>query len=205
MRRVPVRLCLAVGLIVAAAVAVAYQGESPLGVIEGAFIGYASRSPDPRIAALLHSGGIRGAVNMLLLLLFAGMYTGIMESSGMMDDVSARLVSRLTSRRAFLAGAMGISVLSAALASNQAMAVIIPARAMDKKRRELGIPPEDFAGALGDSGVAAAVVIPWNVMAVMCSGSLQVPPLAYAYTLLAAALPLLGLYLAFRQRGAAAP
>ena len=200
MRKVPVRLCLAVGLAAAASVAVFYQHETLLDVLRAAALGYAAKGADPRIASLLKSGGLWGATNMLLLLLFAGMYTGIMESSGMMDNVSRGLVSRLRTRGSFLVGAMGVSVFSATLASNQAMAVIIPARAMDGKRQELGVPPEEFAGALGDSGVAAAGIIPWNVMAVMCSGSLQVPPVAYApYTALAFALPIAGLCLMFRS------
>jgi NhaC family Na+:H+ antiporter len=140
---------------------------------------------------------------MLLLLVFAGMYTGIMEGSGMMDDVSRGLVSRLRTRKSFLLGAMGVSYFSAALASNQAMAVIIPARAMESKREELGVSQEEFAGALCDSGVPAAGIIPWNVMAVMCSGALQVAPLAYApYTVLAIALPLFTIWRISRSRPA---
>lgn len=194
-KKVPVRLCLASGLVLAGAVAVLYQHETVLGVLRVATIGYTAKDVPPQIAALLQSGGLRGAVNMLLLLLFAGMYTGIMESSGMMDDVSRGLVSRLGSRTSFLAGAMGVSIFSAALASNQAMAVIIPARAMESKRRELAVSEEDFAGALCDSGVLAAGIIPWNVMAAMCAGALQVASLAYApYTVIAFALPIAGLW-----------
>lgn len=200
-RRVPVRLCLAVGLVLAGVIAVFYQHENPSVVLRTALLGYSAKNASPQIAALLQSGGLRGAINMLLLLVFAGMYTGIMESSGMMDDVSRGLVSRLRTRGSFLIGAMGVSIFSAALASNQAMAVIIPARAMDSKREELGVSREDFAGALCDSGVPAAGIIPWNVMAAMCSEALQVGPLAYApYTVLAFALPLASVWLIRKSR-----
>ena len=201
-RKVPVRTCLAAATVTAGAIAVLYQGESVEGVLRTAFFGYSAQNATPQVAALLRNGGLRGTVNLLLLLVFAGMYTGIMESSGMMDDVSRGLVSHLRTRRSFLVGAMGVSILSAALGSNQAMAVIIPARAMDSKRRELGVSPEDFAGAMSDSGVPAAGIIPWNIMAVMCSAALQVPPLAFApYTVIAFALPLAGLWLMRKPGG----
>ncbi len=194
-RRVPVRLCLGIGLLMAGGIAVFYQHERPIYVLRTALLGYSARNGSSQIGALLQSGGLRGATNMLLLLLFAGMYTGIMESSGMMDEVSRGLISRLRTKGTFLIGAMGVSVFSAALASNQAMAVVIPARAMDGKRAELDVSREDFAGALCDSGVAAAGIIPWNVMAAMCSEALQVTPLAYApYTFIALALPLAGIW-----------
>lgn len=203
-RRVPVRLCLAAGLVLAGVIAVFYQHENPSVVLRTALLGYSAKNASPQIAALLQSGGLRGAVNMLLLLVFAGMYTGIMESSGMMDDVSRGLVSRLRTRGSFLIGAMGVSIFSAALASNQAMAVIIPARAMDSKREELAVSREDFAGALCDSGVPAAGIIPWNVMAAMCSEALQVAPFAYApYTVLAFALPLASIWRIRKSRSTA--
>ncbi len=190
-RKVPVRVCMAGGLVVGAVLAVFYQHDAAANVARSVFFGYSAQGGNPEVTGLLRSGGLVGAVNMLLLLVFAGMYTGIMESSGMMDDVSHGLVSRLESKRSFLIGAMGVSVFSAALASNQAMSVIIPARAMEKKREELNVPREEFAGALSDSGVVAAGIIPWNIMAGMCSGALQVPPLSYApYTVFAYVLPL---------------
>jgi len=190
-RKVPVRMCMAVGLIAGIILALFYQGDTAAGVLKSILFGYSAKGGNPQVAGLLHTGGLLGVVNMLLLLLFAGMYTGVMERSGMMDDVSRGLVSRLETKRSFLIGAMGVSVFSAALASNQAMSVIIPARAMERKREELDVPREEFAGALSDSGVVAAGLIPWNVMAVMCSGALQVPPLSYApYTVFAWALPL---------------
>lgn len=190
-RKVPVRMCMAVGLIVGVILAIFYQHDTAIGVLRSVLFGYSAKGGNPQVSSLLHSGGLLGAINMLLLLLFAGMYTGVMEKSGMMDDVSHGLVSRLETKRSFLIGAMGVSVFSAALASNQAMSVIIPARAMERKREELDVPREEFAGSLSDSGVVAAGLIPWNVMAVMCSGSLQVPPLAYApHTIFAYAVPL---------------
>ena len=88
---------------------------------------------------------------------------------------------------------MGVCVLSAAFASNQAMSVILPARLMEAKRKETGTSPEDFAGVISDSGVAAAGIIPWNVMAVICAQSLQLSPLTYApYSFLLLALPVMG-------------
>ena len=149
------------------------------------------------LTGLLRSGGIAGTRDMILLLGFAGAYTGTPEP-GMMEEAVRPLVSPLKTRMAFLMAAMGVSVLSAGLASNQAMSVILPARLMEAKRKETGTSREDFAGSLADSGMAAAGVIPWNVMAAICAQSLQVPSQVYApYSFFLIALPVTGAVYAF--------
>lgn|GEM_PF-1137495 len=201
-RRVPVRLCMVAGLVAGGAIAIFYQHESLLTLLRSVLLGYTpGGGARPEVAQVFHSGGLRGTTNMALMLLFAGMYTGIMESSGMMDDISGGLVNKLQNRVSFLLGAMGISVLSTAIASNQAMSVIIPGRAMTAKRQELGISAEDFAGVLADSGVPAAGIIPWNVMAAMCGEALQVSPAAFApYTVIVYTLAIVGALIALGKK-----
>ncbi len=198
--RVPVRLCLLAGLASGGVLAVAYQGAAPFTLLRTILMGYSNTGAGPEVAAVLRSGGLRGSVNMALLLVFAGMYTGIMESSGMMDDISGGIVGRLKSRTSFLLGAMCVSVASSMMAANQAMSVIIPGRSMSARRAELGVSEVEFAGALSDSGVPAAGVIPWSVMAAMCGDALQVAPLAFLpWTVIVFALPLFGVIIAIRS------
>lgn len=200
-RRIPVRWCLVAGLAAGGVVALFYQHGNLADLVRSVLLGYSYEGASPEVQGVFHSGGLRGTINMALLLLFAGMYTGIMESSGMMDDISKGLVGKLHNRVSFLLGAMGISVLSTAICANQAMSVIIPGRAMTAKREELGISEEDFAGALADSGVPAAGVIPWNVMAAMCGDTLQVSPQALApYAVLVYTLPIIGIFFALKKQ-----
>lgn len=205
-KKVPVRLCLIAGLLSGALVAVFHQGESALAVLKSAFWGYHRESGVGELSGLLRSGGILGTKDMILLLGFAGVYTGITELSGMMEEAVRPVVRHLRTRMMFLMAAMGVSVFSAAFASNQAMSVILPARLLESKRKETGTSKEDFAGALSDSGVAAAAVIPWNVMAAICAQTLQVPSLVYApYAFFLPALPVAGTVYAYysqRQRDA---
>ncbi len=192
-KKVPVRLCLIAGLLSAIGVAVGYQGESLVPVLRTGLLGFHQETAVGELTSLLRSGGIAGTRDMILLLGFAGAYTGIMELSGMMEEAVRPLVSPIKTRMAFLMAAMGVSVFSAAFASNQAMSVILPARLMEGKRKETGTSQEDFAGALSDSGMAAAAVIPWNVMAAICAQSLQVLPQVYApYSFFLLALPVAG-------------
>lgn len=191
--KVPVRLCLIAGLLSGALVAVFYQGQGILSVLSSAISGYHTEEAVGELSRLLRSGGIAGTRDMVLLLGFAGVYTGITELSGMMEEAINPLVRGLKSRVGFLMTAMGVSVFSAAFASNQAMSVILPARLLEGKRKETGTSPEDFAGALADSGMAAAAVIPWNVMAALCAQILQMSPLTYApYSFFLSALPVAG-------------
>lgn len=198
-RRVPVRICLFAGLAFGAAVAVWYQGRGVSDVMKAAVFGFRQASAVPELASLLRSGGMAGTKDIVLLLCFAGVYTGITELSGMMEAAVRPLLGPIRTRTSFLMTTMGVSIMSAALASNQAMSVILPARLLESKRRETGTSPEDFAGAMSDSGVAAAGIIPWNVMAAICAQSLQVSPASYGpYCFFLLALPLVGAIDAFR-------
>lgn len=201
-RKVPVRLCLIAGLLSGVLVAVIYQGEGIIPVLQSALFGYHTEAAVGELSRLLRSGGIAGTRDMILLLGCAGVYTGTTELSGMMEEAVRPAVRRLKSRVGFLAAAMCVSVFSAAFASNQAMSVILPARLLEGKRKETGTSQEDFAGALSDSGVAAAAVIPWNVMAAICAQSLQMSPLVYApYAFFLLALPVAGaVYASYSQR-----
>lgn len=193
MRKVSVKTCLFAGLTVGGAVAVLSQGRNVADVFTSALVGYSQESRVPELASLLRSGGIAGTRDMVILLCSAGVYTGITELSGMMEAAIRPAIGRIKTRTSFLMATMGVSVLSAAFASNQAMSVILPARLMEAKRKETGTSPEDFAGVISDSGVAAAGIIPWNVMAVICAQSLQLSPLTYApYSFLLLALPVMG-------------
>lgn len=192
-RKVPVRMCLLLGLVAGAALALLYQGTSPLSLVRYAFLGFRSDEYPPALAGVLQSGGLAGTLNMGLMMLFAGTYTGIMESSGMMGDISSGLVDSLRSPASVLGGAMALSAVSSVLASNQALAVVIPARVLKDRAREVGVRPEALAGALADSGVALAGIIPWNLMAAITAQALQCPVVAYApYAFLVLAQPVVG-------------
>jgi NhaC family Na+:H+ antiporter len=192
-RKVPVRTCLLLGLVAGGLMALLYQGATPVALIRYAVLGFRGESYPPVLSQALRSSGLAGAINMALLLLFAGAYTGIMESSDMMGAITGGLVGKLRSRASFLAGAMALSAASSILASNQALSVVIPARVLSDKGREMGVPPESLAGAFADSGVALAGVIPWNLMAAISGQALQCPVVVYApYAFLALALPIVG-------------
>jgi NhaC family Na+:H+ antiporter len=191
--KTPVRTCLFAGLVAAAAIALLYQGVTFADLARYLALGFRRADYPAILSGTLQNGGLWGTKDIVLLLLFSGAYSGLMEGSGMMEDISGGLIRRLRDGRSFLLGAMALGCGTTALASNQALSVIIPARLLSGRRLELKVPPESLAGALADSGVAVAALIPWNLMSVICSQALQCPTTVYAaYTFLAIAQPVVG-------------
>ena len=141
--------CLFAGLTVGGAVAVLSQGRNVADVFTSALVGYSQESRVPELASLLRSGGIAGTRDMVILLCSAGVYTGITELSGMMEAAIRPAIGRIKTRTSFLMATMGVSVLSAAFASNQAMSVILPARPRSQTKGN-----RDVSGGLrgGDIG-----------------------------------------------------
>ncbi|MBE3519136.1 MAG: hypothetical protein IMW97_02410 [Firmicutes bacterium] len=125
-------------------------------------------------------GGLVRASNVVLLLLFAGAFNGVMESTGMFRGVAEPIVEKLRSRKAVLLGTMGLGAASACVMSNQLMSIIVPAELTRDIQTGLEIEPEVTAQILLASGGVLSPLIPWNIMGVMSSEALGLPTAAFA-------------------------
>lgn len=196
-RRVPIKLNLGLGIILGAGLAVFLQQRTLPDVFDIAWSGY--REAGTAAALLtLKGGGLRPMINLLLLVLTAGGFNGVMEHTGMMRRLIEALLGRVRSTVALLLSTALISIGMAAIACNQALALIVPARMLRPIYAERGLPAELLARTLADSGLVVAGLIPWNMLAVLVSASVGVPVLGFApYAFFLWMLPILTLGLGY--------
>lgn len=192
--RLPVLYGLGAGVLAGAAVAVGLQGNTAGAVLSSVLLGFRLQSGDPVLDSVVAGGGLLPMVPMLLLLAFAGAFSGVMEGAGLLEGLVRPLLARLKGARALLVGTMGLSCLTGAVMANQVLAIIIPARILRGEFKRRAVPAAWLARALADSGTTVSPLMPWNLMAVISAAALGVPTVAYApYAALLYLLPLVTL------------
>ncbi len=178
--RVPTKINLAFGIIIGAILAYGIQGLTGYDLIHYGVFGYPHRN------GILYGGGLN-MLNQVLLILVAGAFLGILESSGILATVLKRMTDSITDSITLVRSTMLISILSAVLSSTQVMAIIVPGRVLYQKYKEFDLEPKLLNRMISDSGMVVAGLIPWNLNAVLLAIALNISVLdylPYAYLLM---------------------
>lgn len=129
---------------------------------------------------LFSSGGMKGMLWTIYLILCAMVFGGIMDGIGALARITRALLSIATSIFGLFASTV-ISCLGLnAIASDQYLAIVIPGKMFKKAFQDRGLAPENLSRTLEDSGTVTSVLIPWNTCGAYQSGVLGVDTLSYA-------------------------
>lgn len=128
---------------------------------------------------LLSSSGMAGMLNTIWLILCAVVFGGLMESSGLLGDITSALQRIARNRTALVtttAGSCGILNLTAA---EQYLTLLISGRMYGDIYRQHGLSPRNLSRTLEDAGTATSVLIPWNTCGAFHATALGVATLSY--------------------------
>lgn len=123
---------------------------------------------------LFSSGGIKGMLWTIYLIICAMIFGGIMDGIGALSRITKALLSIATSVFGLFASTvvscLGLNV----IASDQYLAIVIPGKMFKKAYEDRGLAPENLSRTLEDSGTVTSVLIPWNTCGAYQSGVLGV-------------------------------
>ena len=184
LRRVDAKTAMAASILTAVPLAVFLQKFAPADLLRISLFGY--RALDPEVAAMLNGGGIAAFVKITGIVSLSASYAELFQKTDLLVGVKA-LVERFARRTSPYAAVLGTSVLSAMLACNQTLTVMLTKQLCEE------VEPESSRLALGleDSAVIIAALIPWSVAAAGPLASIGAPGTA---VLLACYLYLLPLW-----------
>lgn len=192
--RRPIRESLGAGLVAGVIIALVVQRHPLPALLRELVAGYALHSGVNALDAVVSGGGLLRMANIVLLLTFAGAFSGIMEGMELLEALVRPLLGRVRRPQGLLTATMALSCLTAAIVANQVLSIIIPARLVRGEYARRRLPPDLLARMLADSGAVISPLIPWNLMAVISAAALGIPPTAYApYALLMYLFPLVSL------------
>ena len=194
-RKVPAAPALFVGVLVGALTAVVFQPEV-IRQVAGRELAYAAASYVASMQAmaldisvttghdladeLLSSGGMKGMLNTVWLIVCAMTFGAVLQATGMLHRMTQALVSGVNSSLGLIGRTVGACVAFNVLASDQYIAIVVPGKMMGDAYADRDLAPENLSRTLEDAGTVTSVLIPWNTCGVAQSGILGVATLAYA-------------------------
>lgn len=175
-------VALASGVILAAIFAAIFQpdviksvSDSSVSAISKSILTDTAIATDnEKLNDLFSSGGMKGMLWTIFLIICAMVFGGIMDGIGALARITKALLSIATTIFGLFASTV-ISCLGLnAIASDQYLAIVIPGKMFKKAFEDKGLAPENLSRTLEDSGTVTSVLIPWNTCGAYQSGVLGV-------------------------------
>lgn len=150
-----------------------------IGIMKSMYTNISVATDNETVNELLHTGGMFGMLNTVWLIICAMIFGGVMESSGLLQRITAAIISLVHSTGSLIASTVATCVFFNLTASDQYLAIVVPGRMYASTFRERGLKPENLSRTLEDSGTVTSVLVPWNTCGATQSTVLGVATIAY--------------------------
>ena len=185
-----------------AAFAQAPSLPAPLALLKGIWSalanGYVSSTNEPDIDRLLSRGGMESMLNTIWLIVAALAFGAVVEHAGLLNRLIGPVLHKVRSIGSLVTAVVGSCVGLNIIASDQYIAIVLPARMFRAEFDRRGLLPVVLSRAVGDSGSVTSPLIPWNSCGAYMAAALGVPTLSYVgFAFFCLLNPLVTLVIAF--------
>lgn len=213
-RRVPAEITMSVSVVVAALVAILYQGANPVTVLNALWTNTPGTTGIANLDELLGRGGIYSMSWTLLLALMALTLGGLLHGAGFLNVLLAGIIARVERTAALIA-----TTICSGLIGNMAMgeayiSIILNCQLFRAKYEEHGLDKAVLSRSVEEGSTLTTGLIPWTTAGAFYTATLGVPVLDYlpyaffnylnavvSITMAALGIGLLGKLLAATQDG----
>tara|TARA_B110000211_G_scaffold155063_1_gene175913 strand:- start:1496 stop:2968 length:1473 start_codon:yes stop_codon:yes gene_type:complete len=130
-------------------------------------------------SSLLKSGGMKGMINTIWLIVCAMIFGGALEVTGLLKRMAEPIIKYAQSTGSLIATTAGTCIFFNITTSDQYMSIVVPGRMFVDSYKEKGLAPENLSRTLEDSGTVTSVLVPWNTCGASQSAVLGVATLTY--------------------------
>ena len=123
---------------------------------------------------LFSSGGMKGMLGTIWLIICAMVFGGIMDAIGGLKKLSNSMLSIAQSTFQLFASTAASCVVINLTASDQYLSIVLPGKMFNKAFADKDLAPENLSRTLEDAGTVTSVLIPWNTCGAYQSGVLGV-------------------------------
>jgi len=181
-------LALVIGVVLAGIFAFIFQGNlldslstsKFQAIINAVLVDTNIETDNEKLSELFSSGGMKGMIWTILLIICAMVFGGIMDAIGALARITKSLLSVATSVFGLFASTVVSCLGINAIASDQYLAIVIPGKMFKKAYEDKGLAPQNLSRTLEDSGTVTSVLIPWNTCGAYQSSVLGVSVADYA-------------------------
>jgi len=128
---------------------------------------------------LLNSGGMKGMLSTIWLVICAMSFGGAMQETGLLKRISDPIIEYAKTTGSLIATTSGTCIFFNLTTADQYLSIVIPGKMFEDSFKNKGLAPENLSRTLEDSGTVTSVLIPWNTCGAAQSAVLGVATLTY--------------------------
>ncbi len=132
------------------------------GILNAITVDTAIETSNPALNDLFSSGGMKGMLGTIWLIVCAMVFGGIMDGIGALARITKSLLNMVTSDTGLFASTGLSCIVLNGTASDQYLALVVPGKMFSKAYEERGLAPENLSRTLEDTGTVTSVLVPWN-------------------------------------------
>lgn len=194
-KKVPALISLFIGALLGGILAIIIQpqavlavsGLSELSVIsayKGVFIALTEsiqiNTKNELLKDLFSSNGMSGMLGTVWLIICAMVLGGALQALGALERISGVIIKTVASTGGLIASAVGVTIVTNFTASDQYLALVVPAKMFKKPFENKQLAPENLSRTLEDSGTVTSVLVPWNTCGAYHANTLGVDVIEFA-------------------------
>ena len=128
---------------------------------------------------LLNSGGMKGMLSTIWLVICAMSFGGAMQETGLLKRISEPVIQYAKTTGSLTATTSGTCIFFNLTTADQYLSIVVPGKMFENSFKNKGLAPENLSRTLEDSGTVTSVLIPWNTCGAAQSAVLGVATLTY--------------------------
>ncbi len=179
-RKLPILPGMLLASLVAGILAVVFQGESVGAVIEAVVTGYVSGTGVESVDSLLSRGGMHSMMQLVLIVIAAFGFGGIMNRCGLLPRVLDALMTVVKGVFGLVASTVATGIVTAVVTGSAYLSIIVSGDLFREAYREQGLAAKNLSRTTEDSGTVVVPLVPWSFAGVFMAGVLGVPTMVYA-------------------------
>jgi NhaC family Na+:H+ antiporter len=141
--------------------------------------GYESSTGHQALDSLLSRGGMESILPTVWLILSAMFFGGMMEKSGCLRTIVRYMLIGVNSGGSLMRRAGLTSLAANLIASDQYLAIVLPAQMYADKFEEMGLKAKNLSRVVEDYGTTTSALVPWNTCGAFMASTLGVGTFAY--------------------------
>jgi len=175
--KVSVKLSMAISIVLAVILAIEFQGYELMETLKFIILGFKLDINNP-LQDIIKGGGVISMAKASVVVSISCALAGIFNETNMLKSVEDILMSAKT-RYSLLIYTTIVSIATAALGSNQSIAIVLTNQLMYKSYKDKGVEDHQLALDIENTGVILAALIPWNIAALVPTTTMGVSSAGY--------------------------
>ena len=114
------------------------------------------------LSELFRSGGMKGMLGTIWLIICAMVFGGVMDAIGALKKISEKLLEKAENNFKLIFSTSASCLTVNLTASDQYLSIVVPGKMFQEAYQKRNLASENLSRTLEDSGTVTSVLIPWN-------------------------------------------